>query len=893
LARARTLAASLARHAPAVGLVALVLDATGDDAAGGEPFELLTPQALAIEDFALLAAEFDEQGLREACQPLLLAHLLARGGQEAVLYVAADSLVLGPLEDVERAAAEHGVLLWALTGEPLPLDGRRPNEADLREWGLYDSGLVAFAGGRDHSETLDWWAQRARAPKTAEHGSPPLERVATLGAHVIRTPGLGTSFWNLPGRELASSGEQLTLDGEPLRLLRLSGFDPATPELLSAYQDRLRLQDLPPLRRVCEDYAAELAANGDEALQELEYRWETLPDGTRLDHRLRTIWARARESAGLRRSPFTPEGMAEFYAWLAAAPTPDAAPGINRLCALICELQPEIGAAYPDLSDPVLAQGLIDWLGAVGAQVGTLPASLLPPLSSAHDQGVRVQRARERAFGVNVAGYFSSELGVGEAARLIVAALDSVEVPLLPVRVPDAPPSRQGHPYTTVEAGAARFPFNLICVNGDGLPDFRRAVGPGFLDGRYNIGMWWWEVGRVPAAVAASFEYLDELWVGSEHVARAFAAESPVPVYTITQPVIRPDVEPLDLASVGLGGGDFTFLFMFDYHSVFERKNPLAIVDAFARAYAPGSGATLVIKAINGEHDPANRERLRRAAAGHPDVHLLEGYFSTRDNLALIAACDCYVSLHRSEGFALTPAEAMALGKPVIATGYSGNLEYMTPTNAYLVDYEMTAVGPGNAPYPPDAQWAAPNVEHAAALMREVSEDLAGSRARGARAAADIAKTHSPLAAGQSMKRRLDALRSRVELPERELPARAQAVAPTPVIGSGGGLRGSVRRAIGRRVRRSIEEDLVALRESIHALHTAIAGIELVAVEAANDAARTQAAALAALRQPEPARTAAPSVAAVGEDLDVERGPDGPPAPVVQLEPRKQTAIGD
>ena len=133
--------------------------------------------------------------------------------------------------------------------------------------------------------------------------------------------------------------------------------------------------------------------------------------------------------------------------------------------------------------------------------------------------------------------------------------------------------------------------------------------------------------------------------------------------------------------------------------------------------------------------------------------------------------------------------------------------------------------------------------------MREVLADPAAARARGERAATDIARTHSLAAAGASMKRRLDELAARVELGARELASLAEPVDPTPRPASGGGWRGRVRRAVGRRVRRAIEEDLVALRESVHSLHRAVAGVDLVAVEAANDAAATQAATLAALRR--------------------------------------------
>ena len=101
------------------------------------------------------------------------------------------------------------------------------------------------------------------------------------------------------------------------------------------------------------------------------------------------------------------------------------------------------------------------------------------------------------------------------------------------------------------------------------------------------------------------------------------------------------------------------------------------------------------------------------------------------------------MSLHRSEGFGLTPAESMYLGKPVIATGWSGNLDFMTHENSYLVDYELVPVGAEGAPYPADGMWAEPDLDHAARLMRRVFTERDEAAAKGARAAADLRRTHS------------------------------------------------------------------------------------------------------------------------------------------------------
>ena len=105
-----------------------------------------------------------------------------------------------------------------------------------------------------------------------------------------------------------------------------------------------------------------------------------------------------------------------------------------------------------------------------------------------------------------------------------------------------------------------------------------------------------------------------------------------------------------------------------------------------------------------------------------------------------MAACDCYVSLHRAEGFGLTMAEAMAIGKPVIATGYSGNVDFMSGENSYLVDYALGRVGPDCEIYPPEGEWAEPSIEHAAELMRRVRDEPAEAAAKGGRARADVAR---------------------------------------------------------------------------------------------------------------------------------------------------------
>jgi glycosyltransferase involved in cell wall biosynthesis len=182
---------------------------------------------------------------------------------------------------------------------------------------------------------------------------------------------------------------------------------------------------------------------------------------------------------------------------------------------------------------------------------------------------------------------------------------------------------------------------------------------------------------------------------------------------------------PAAKSEVGLDPGKFTFLYIFDANSSIERKNPEAVIRAFAQSFSPGEGAQLVLRVANAR-GPDHRERLKRLLRTAPrglDIALVLEEMSHRDLLRLLSAADCYVSLHRAEGFGYTCAEAMAYGKPVIATGYSGNLQFMSRDNSYLVDYEEREVTTADGPFQRGSVWAEPSVEHAAHLMQTVYRD--------------------------------------------------------------------------------------------------------------------------------------------------------------------------
>ncbi len=753
---ARVLGESFREHHPEARCFVLVIDDhEGRLDPASEPFEIITPAELGIAQFDRMATIYDVLELSTAVKPWLLKHLLNERGCDTLAYLDPDIQVIDRLDEIEALLHEHRLVVTPHLTEPMPRDGRKPSETDILIAGSFNLGFVGMARGEDIDALLDWWSERLETDciVAPERGFFVDQRWMDFAPglvpsfHVLRDPGYNVAYWNLSSRRVERTGDRWTVNGRPLRFFHFSGFDPEQPGLLSKHQNRIRLEDEPGVRELCAAYAERLLGHGFRDARGWTYTYNHLADGTPIDQAVRLGYRRAVEDGELPRSPLTDRGARELVRWLAhdgGAGTP------NRYLLALHEARADLQQAFPEVPGADGARFTV-WAQAFGVTEVPIPAALVPGAAV----GAAAAAAPAHVPGVNVAGYFQSVLGVGEAARQVVGALEAGGVAVTQVGLV-ASRSRQEADLGPGAAAArgANHPVNLICVNADVLTAFADDAGPDFFAGRYSIGLWWWEVSSFPERWLSAFRHVDEVWVGSRHVADALAPVSPVPVVHIVQPVTVADAAPLDRAALGIPNG-FLFLFSFDYNSVFPRKNPLAVIEAFTRAFEPGSGPVLVIKSINDEHDQAAHERLRAAAAAHPDVHLVDRYLSGAERDALTAGCDCYVSLHRSEGFGYTVAEAMAYGRPVITTAYGGTMDFTTPGNAYLVDYELVAIGPNADPYPEDGVWADPDVAQTAAFMREVVEHPDEARRRGERARADMRERHAPAVAGKVMADRL------------------------------------------------------------------------------------------------------------------------------------------
>jgi glycosyltransferase involved in cell wall biosynthesis/SAM-dependent methyltransferase len=775
LAHARVLAESFQELHPDGRCFVLVIDETdGYIDPATEPFELIRPGQIGLDSFDEMRGAYDVMELSTAVKPWLLRHMLAEhDGGGGVAYLDPDIRVLTRMTELEAALAEHAIVLTPHVLQGMPRDGRKPSETDILMAGIYNLGFIGLSDREDAHLLLDWWSERLL---TDCHVAPErglfvdqrwIDFVPGLVSdlEILRDPAYNIAYWNLLERGLDRRNGTYLAKGRPVRFFHFSGYDPARRRVLSKHQDRVQLGADGPLRELCDQYAEALLAAGYEQVRELPYEHDTLPSGIRLTKTMRALYRAGVEAGECPESVFTPAGEARLLAWL-NEPAPDA-PRISRFLHGLWSSRPDLQRAYAGVERGEV-DGYVGWCVAHGREEVGIPDVLLPrERLEQHEQEaaspavVRI----ERPYGVNVAGYLRSELGIGEVARQVVSALDAAGVPALPAGLV-AEASRQGHDYVAGGLDENPFAFNLVCVNADGVPAFAQQAGTGFFEDRYTIGMWWWETSDFPDRFRTAFEHVDEVWVGSRFVADTLeAVPSPVPVVHVPIPVRFSEPPPFRPGEHRWPDA-FTFLFSWDYCSVFARKNPLAVIDAYTTAFGADAGTALVLKCINPGFDADGHRRVMEAIEGRDDIVLIDDYLDPGDKDRLMCSCDCYVSLHRSEGLGLTMAEAMFHRKPVIATRYSGNVDFMTDDNSWLVDYELVPIGHDAAPYAPGGMWAEPDVAQAARFMREVFEQPQETARRADRAAHDIRTGFSAAAAGRAMRGRLDHIAGQLGMPD-------------------------------------------------------------------------------------------------------------------------------
>lgn len=331
------------------------------------------------------------------------------------------------------------------------------------------------------------------------------------------------------------------------------------------------------------------------------------------------------------------------------------------------------------------------------------------------------QRSRKRQFGVDVVGHLLSEIGLGEAARLLIGALDEANIPTGLINVP-----LEGRMSDTTLLerlkSSDRHSMAMSVLPVAYMSNFADRI----CRGQTNFAYAYCELPTVPESWKRRFDWFDAYWAPTTFVADMLMAHQDRPVHLIRQPVQLPKVPP----PPQVFAGRLKFYTFFDFDSYLSRKNPMGAIKAFQAAFPKGTeDVSLLIKARGKGSDRARRD-LHAMAEADPRIMIKDGLLSRAEMTALMADANVFVSLHRSEGFGLGCAEALAQGKIVVATDFGGTRDFISAETGFPVSYRPVSLTAKDYLGAEGSHWAEPDIDHAAVILKDIYENPASAAGR-------------------------------------------------------------------------------------------------------------------------------------------------------------------
>ncbi len=776
-----------------------------------------------IPDFEKFCFQYTILELNTGVKPYLLQYLFEKYNVEKLVYFDPDILITNKLDELSALLDNNSIILTPHLTSPID-DNYNPTEIDILKAGIYNLGFIALSNNRTVMNMLDWWQKRLfnKCIVAFEQGLFVDQKWIDLvpgfypGVLILQHPGYNIAYWNYHCRKVRLEGDHIYVNDGPSYFLHFSGYDPLNIGPISKYQNRYTIDRLKEMRSVFGMYSERLISNGWMQCKNWPYAFGYFDNGIKIPDFVRRYYLELGEEVKKFGNPFSVEDENSYFQWLQEN-IDNGRPNISRLMYTLYAMEPEIQQTFPDIRNRDRAS-FYSWITKKGRNDYGIDDRLIESLIDANKkgkQGVSIKHsmsqivniirsgigeASKNIFGknhpfvnllrrlnlfigrrhlnaansllvfnqinrknridnirVNIAGYIKSEHGVGEAVRANIRAFESAKIPYVLNNIQSS--SRQEDVTFTTFSDSNPYEINFIHVNADQVQNYRVQKGAKYFEGKYNIGYWVWELSKFPDEWLRSFKYFNEIWTASQFSADSISKVSSIPVIRIPHSITMENIKPVKRSDFGLKDDSFIFLFMFDYYSFLERKNPLGLIEAFKLAFKENENVQLVLKCSNSKFNPEGARKIETASEGH-NIIIIDSYFSKSEINSLHNVSDCFVSLHRSEGFGLPMAEAMYLGKPVIATAYSGNIDFMTVSNSFLVKYNLVEIEKDVGPYKSGSVWAEPDVNHAAELMRYVYENREGSIRTGQKASEDIKMQLSPIKVGRMISDRVQIVAS-------------------------------------------------------------------------------------------------------------------------------------
>ena len=631
-------------------------------------------------------------------------------------------------------------------------------------------------------------------------------------AKILRHPGYNVAYWNLLNRKIVRSEDGWFANGQPLYFFHFSGVIPGDPSVFSKHQDRFTPDTIGDVKTALETYLSELENNNHSTWSAIRYAYDFFKSGTRIPSLYRKLYAQHNQPNGISRD----EAFAfdkDVFNTGSDETLQIGTITVTRAMYAIWQLRPDLQSAFPLTtnagrvsfarwfvasaeSEYGLPSAAIDmtkqelgvssgenreishghWVSSTKTWAAQKAVSLAPKFRSVYrllPNGTRVSirntlldRAAQPSFagritdrsrnrydpsfksGLDIWGFFDQVSGVGEGARRMTRAVAEVDV---------------SHTQNNIQLNQSmntsdpQYRVSIFHVNADQTQMHLDRLGRKRFKGQYRIGYWAWELETFPAQWSGAFDYVDEIWTPSTFVQAAVQKSTELPVHVIPHSVQTTENVNSERRLLGLPENDFLFFLSYDRNSFVTRKNPRGAYEAFCKAFPKAHGNTpkLVVKT----HGQAGSQQLSADLLGLCEsderVIVFDEAMPQSQYAALQNSCDALISLHRSEGFGLNILEFMALGKPVIATNYGGNQDFLDEETGFPIGFERVSLRPGDYPHSDGQSWAEPDYEDAAIAMLRVFSQTDDIKHVAKCAKARAKSDYSGAAIGQMIKERL------------------------------------------------------------------------------------------------------------------------------------------
>ncbi len=742
---ARVLFSSLQRYHPEASLFLCLADIKESNTdLGIEEVEVIEARSLDIRNFSDFAFRYDIMEFNTAVKPFILRKLIEERDFEQVVYLDPDIEMFAPMTSVFDAldGGADFVLTPHLTA---PAEfAEFPNDIGIMKSGIYNLGFIALSNSLDVINFLHWWGRHLRFEclNLQEQGLFVDQKFVDLvpgfydNVTILRDCSLNVAYWNLDLRSLEENGEGWLVDGKPLTFFHFSGIIPKNPNRLSKHTSRFNGNLEPALQSLIEHYISQLKKFGLESKPKPNYAYGTFSNGIAIVNLIRECYRM--QEGSWPEDPF--ETFHLYLTEFSCFPIVNYPYPISNLMYFLWTKIEGLQKKF-DIGDTEGRKDYSLWFIEKAENLGIDKYFLIPVVDSLQGKYTHHPPVPDRAApppkrdrtkktplaDIEVIGYLRAETGVGQGGRMVACSLEKVGVNVkgynVTVNVLASQKDLQVEHLLTSEINAR---IHIYRVNADQLAIVKDTVKPYRNKPEFTINIPAWELSVFPEAWLPNFAGIDEIWVDSQFVRDSLPSKVSIPVIYLPPAVTVDELKVVERSRFNLPTNAFLFHFNFDFSSYINRKNPQGLIQAYRSAFRdrPGEVPTaLVIKTRGYDITGKSYRQLMEFVEGESDIIIINEDLSYGETLGLMNCCDCYVSLHRSEGFGFTVAEAMLLGKPVITTDYSSTTDFVNSSTGFPVKYQLKPLELDEYPFAEGQKWADPDIDYAAWLMRQVIRD--------------------------------------------------------------------------------------------------------------------------------------------------------------------------